>query len=63
VALPQQDSADELGMLVRTFAVRKAELSEVGDRECFFRGDVSHELRTPLSVIKGAAEILMTQGA
>lgn len=61
--LPALEQSDELGVLARAFSARTAELSAVLDRERFFTGDVSHELRTPLTVIRGAAEIIMTQAA
>ena len=61
--LPALDQSDELGELARAFAARTAELSAVLDRERFFTGDVSHELRTPLTVIRGAAEIILSQAA
>lgn len=61
--LPLLDSKDELGVLARAFAAHSLELRQFLDRERYFTGDVSHELRSPLTVIMGAAEILMAQGA
>ena len=54
---------DELGVLARALEEHTGELRAFLDRERYFTGDVSHELRTPLSVIMGAAEILMQDGA
>jgi signal transduction histidine kinase len=61
--LPLLDRKDELGILSRALEAHTAELRAFLDRERFFTGDVSHELRSPLTVIMGAAEILMTNGA
>ena len=61
--LPSLHQSDELGVLARAFAAHTTELSAVLDRERFFTGDVSHELRTPLTVIRGGAEIIMSQAA
>ena len=61
--LPLLDRKDELGILARALEAHTAELRAFLDRERFFTGDVSHELRSPLTVIMGAAEILMTNGA
>ncbi|MBD8530888.1 MULTISPECIES: HAMP domain-containing sensor histidine kinase [unclassified Massilia] len=61
--LPLQERKDELGILARALEAHTAELRAFLDRERFFTGDVSHELRSPLTVIMGAAEILMTNGA
>ncbi|SFC22655.1 sensor histidine kinase [Massilia yuzhufengensis] len=54
---------DELGVLARALEAHTAELRTFLDRERYFTGDVSHELRSPLTVIMGAAEILMQDGA
>ena len=54
---------DELGVLARALETHTAELRTFLDRERHFTGDVSHELRSPLTVIMGAAEILMQEGA
>ena len=54
---------DELGVLARALDAHTADLRAVLDRERYFTGDVSHELRSPLTVIMGAAEILMQDGA
>jgi len=61
--LPLLDRKDELGILSRALEAHTAELRAFLDRERFFTGDVSHELRSPLTVIMGAAEILVTDGA
>jgi signal transduction histidine kinase len=61
--LPLLDRKDELGILSRALEAHTAELRAFLDRERFFTGDVSHELRSPLTVIMGAAEILMANGA
>lgn len=52
--------ADELGELARAFEQSLHRLAAFIARERAFTADVSHELRTPLAVIRGAAEVLLT---
>jgi len=51
---------DELGELAHAFEQSLRRLAAFIDRERAFTADVSHELRTPLAVIRGAAEVLLT---
>ncbi len=52
---------DEVGDLARGFEDTLHRLAGFITRERAFTADVSHELRTPLAVIRGAAEVLLTQ--
>jgi len=52
---------DEVGQLAEALDDYAARLTEVVQRDREFNADVSHELRTPLSVIKGAAELLLSR--
>jgi len=52
---------DEVGELARALDDYAARLTEVVKRDREFNADVSHELRTPLSVIRGAAELMLTR--
>lgn len=51
---------DEVGELARSFEQSLDRLAAFIERERAFTADVSHELRTPLAVIRGAAEVLLT---
>ncbi|KGM57393.1 histidine kinase [Lysobacter arseniciresistens ZS79] len=52
---------DEVGQLAEALDDYAARLTEVVQRDREFNADVSHELRTPLSVIRGAAELLLSR--
>ena len=52
---------DEVGQLAEALDDYAARLTEVVQRDREFNADVSHELRTPLAVIRGAAELLLSQ--
>ena len=54
---------DEVGELARAFEQTLHRLASFIDRERAFTADVSHELRTPIAVIRGAAEVLLTDDA
>jgi signal transduction histidine kinase len=56
-------SQDELGELARAFEQSLQRLDAFIERERAFTSDVSHELRTPLAVIRGAAEVLLSDEA
>lgn len=51
---------DEVGELADAFDRYVDRLTAFIEREQQFTADASHELRTPLTVIKGAAELLLT---
>lgn len=51
---------DEVGELAKDFDDYLVRLAAFIDRERAFTADISHELRTPLAIIKGAAEVLLT---
>jgi len=50
----------EVRQLAEDFDLYLQRLHDFIERERLFTGDVSHELRTPLAVIKGAAELMLT---
>jgi signal transduction histidine kinase len=52
---------DEVGQLAASLDDYSLRLSDLVERDREFNADVSHELRTPLSVIRGAAELMMSQ--
>lgn len=52
---------DEVGQLAEALDDYAERLTEVVQRDREFNADVSHELRTPLSVIRGAAELLLSR--
>lgn len=52
---------DEVGELAAALDDYAHQLTERVRRDREFNADVSHELRTPLAVIRGAAELLLTQ--
>lgn len=59
--LSEDFSRDEVGELAHTFEQTLNRLADFIDRERAFTADVSHELRTPLAVIRGAAEVMLTE--
>ncbi|MBK6727571.1 MAG: HAMP domain-containing histidine kinase [Xanthomonadales bacterium] len=52
---------DEVGQLAATLDDYAGKLTELVIRDREFNADVSHELRTPIAVIRGAAELLLSQ--
>lgn len=52
---------DEVGQLAATLDDYAGKLTELVIRDREFNADVSHELRTPVAVIRGAAELLLSQ--
>lgn len=58
--LSEDFSGDEVGELAHSFEQALDRLADFIDRERAFTADVSHELRTPLAVIRGAAEVMLT---
>lgn len=60
-ALAPHFAEDEVGELARALDDYAMRLTEVVQRDREFNADVSHELRTPLSVVKGAAELLLSK--
>jgi signal transduction histidine kinase len=52
---------DEVGQLAEALDDYAARLTDVVQRDREFNADVSHELRTPLSVIRGAAELMLSR--
>lgn len=60
LAPPDRDS--ELAVIADALNAYMQRLDELVERERAFAAAASHELRTPLAVIRGAAEVLATQG-
>ncbi len=61
--LGESDRRDELGQLARAFNGLVARLRSALATQRRFMADASHELRTPVSVIKSAADIMLSQPA
>ena len=59
--LPVQNPADELGHLAATFNNLLDRLSESFERQRRFIADASHELRTPVAILRGEAEVALSQ--
>ena len=60
--LPPPDHDSELAVIADALNAYMQRLDELVERERAFAAAASHELRTPLAVIRGAAELLGTQG-
>ena len=60
VTAPESDS--ELVVIAEALNADMQRLDDLDERERAFAAAASHELRTPLAVIRGAAELLGTQG-
>ncbi len=59
--LPVLDANDELGELATIFNDLLNRLDQSFDRQRRFIADASHELRTPLAILRGEAEVAMSQ--
>lgn len=59
--LPVQNANDELGKLATTFNDLLNRLEQSFERQRRFIADASHELRTPLAILRGEAEVAMSQ--
>ncbi|HKW57451.1 MAG TPA: ATP-binding protein [Candidatus Acidoferrum sp.] len=59
--LPVQNANDELGELATTFNDLLNRLEQSFERQRRFIADASHELRTPLAILRGEAEVAMSQ--
>ena len=56
-----RNSNDELGRLARTFNELLDRLDRSFERQRRFISDASHELRTPVSILRGEAEVALSQ--
>jgi heavy metal sensor kinase len=59
--LPVQNARDELGYLASTFNSLLERLERSFEQQRRFMADASHELRSPVSVIRGEAEVALSQ--
>jgi len=59
--LPVQNANDELGQLATIFNDLLNRLDESFERQRRFIADASHELRTPLAILRGEAEVALSQ--
>lgn len=59
--LPVLNANDELGQLATTFNDLLDRLDQSFERQRRFIADASHELRTPLAILRGEAEVAMSQ--
>jgi heavy metal sensor kinase len=59
--LPVLNANDELGHLATTFNDLLNRLDQSFERQRRFIADASHELRTPLAILRGEAEVAMSQ--
>jgi two-component system, OmpR family, sensor kinase len=59
--LPVMNANDELGQLATTFNNLLDRLDQSFERQRRFIADASHELRTPLAILRGEAEVAMSQ--
>jgi heavy metal sensor kinase len=56
-----RNPSDELGRLAATFNELLSRLEESFEKMRVFMADASHELRTPLSIIRGEADVALSQ--
>ena len=59
--LDVRNANDELGRLARTFNELLDRLDRSFERQRRFVSDASHELRTPISILRGEAEVALSQ--
>lgn len=59
--LEVRNATDELGRLARTFNDLLDRLDQSFERQRRFISDASHELRTPISILRGEAEVALSQ--
>ena len=59
--LPVKNKNDELGKLARVFNELLARIESSFDGMRRFTADASHELRTPLAIIRGEADVALSQ--
>jgi heavy metal sensor kinase len=56
-----KDERDELGQLARSFNDLLDRLDQSFERQQRFMADASHELRTPVAILRGEAEVALSQ--
>lgn len=61
--LPVANERDELGRLATVFNNLLARLDESFEQQRRFMADASHELRTPVAIVRGEAEVALSQPA
>lgn len=59
--LPVANERDELGKLAGVFNALLARLNESFEQQRRFMADASHELRTPVAIVRGEAEVSLSQ--
>jgi heavy metal sensor kinase len=59
--LAVQNARDELGHLAQSFNSLLDRLSQSFERQQRFMADASHELRTPVAILRGEAEVALSQ--
>jgi two-component system OmpR family sensor kinase len=60
-ALPVGNPQDEMGRLALVFNALLARLSQAIEQQRQFMADASHELRTPVSILRGEADIALSE--